>query len=258
MRNILITGASSGLGMALALQFSGEGRILHLTGRNSHRLEQVKKLCAEKKAIVHTKILDVRDKNKMKNYIENLCIEHNLDVIIANAGISAGTAGIFEPNDQVYEIFETNIMGVLNTIQPAIPYFCERKRGKILIVSSLAGYVALPSCPAYSASKAAVRFYGNALADSLRKYNVDVMVTSPGYIATPMTEVNDFKMPFKMEASDAAKLIYLKLKNANSPNIAFPWVMYFFTWFTGILHRKYVSFILRLLPSKKSMIPNKI
>ena len=250
MRDILITGASSGLGKALALNFANDHTTLHLTGRNLKRLQEVKKECERKFAKVEMKIIDVRDREKMHRYVSHLCKENHLDMIIANAGISGGTAKGLESDEQVYEIFDTNLYGVLNTIQPAIPYFSKRKKGKILIVSSLAGYIALPSCPAYSASKAAVRFYGNALADVLKDRNVDVRVVSPGYIKTAMTAVNKFPMPFLMEPDEAAKLIEVKLEKSINPNIAFPWPMYYAIWFAGIISRKFMRYILRLLPRK--------
>ncbi|MEQ9115458.1 MAG: SDR family NAD(P)-dependent oxidoreductase [Rickettsiales bacterium] len=251
MRDILITGASSGLGQALAINFADDKTVLHLTGRNLKRLQETKKLCEKKLAKVEIKVIDVRDKDKMHKYVSHLCKENHLDMIIANAGISGGTAQGIESTEQVYEIFDTNLYGVLNTIQPALPHFSKRKKGKILIISSLAGYIALPSCPAYSASKAAVRFYGNALGDFVKDRNIDVRVVSPGYIKSAMTAVNKFPMPFIMDADEAAKLIEVKLENSRNPNIAFPWPMYYSIWLAGIISRKFMRYILRLLPRKQ-------
>lgn len=251
MRHILITGASSGLGKALAIHFANDQTSLHLLSRNKKKLTSVKRVCEEKRAKVEVSTLDVRDRKKMKEYIDKLATKNQLDMVIANAGISAGTANGLESDEQVYDIFETNLMGVLNTIQPALRYFAKKKRGKILIISSLSSYLALPSCPAYSASKAAVRFYGNALGDYVKKYNVDVRVVSPGYMNTAMTKENDFPMPFLMEPEEAARIIEVKLENSKNPNIAFPWPTYFLTWLTGIISRKFISPILRLLPAKK-------
>lgn len=252
MRNILITGASSGLGQALAIHFANDQTCLHLLSRNQKKLASVKRICEGKHAKVEVARLDVRDRKKMKEYIDKLAKKNQLDMVIANAGISAGTANGMETDEQVYGIFETNLMGVLHTIQPAVQHFIKKKKGKILIMSSLAGYLALPGCPAYSASKAAVRFYGNALADYVKKYNVDVRVVSPGYIKTAMTKDNDFPMPFLMEPEEAAKIIELKSEYSKNPNIAFPWPMYFFTWLAGIISRRFIGPVLRLFPAKKS------
>lgn len=252
MRDILITGASSGIGKELAISFANNKTTLHLLARDEEKLLKVKDLCEKKGATVEIKICDVRDRQAMKEYVANLCQNNRLDLIIANAGISAGTAKGLEDDEQVYEIFETNLFGVLNTIQPALGCFSKRKKGKILIMSSLASYLALPSCPAYSASKAAVRFYGNALGDFVKKYNIDIRVISPGYIKTEMTKVNKFPMPFLMETEEAARHIEIKLENSANPNIAFPWPTYFITWFVGILPRRITGWFLRKLPGKKS------
>ncbi len=247
---ILITGASSGLGKALAETYADGDNHLFLLGRDKKNLSEVKKNCEDKGAKVEVKIIDVCERGEMQKYITSICQKTGLDLVIANAGISGGTAGGPENDEQIYKIFDTNLMGMLNTIQPVLPYLKEKRKGQILIISSLGGYVALPSCPAYSASKAAVRFYGNALADSVAEYNIDIRVVSPGYIKTPLTDKNNFWMPFLMEADEAARIIQIKAENSANPNIAFPGPFYFCTWFIGILWRRLSRYLLRQLPKK--------
>jgi short-subunit dehydrogenase len=145
-----------------------------------------------------------------------------LDLIIANAGISAGTGGKgMEATEQVQRIFATNIDGVINTIHPLLPAMIARKRGQIAIISSLAGIRALPSSPAYSASKACVRYYGEGLRGAIRKTGVSVSVVCPGYIKTPMTDANKFFMPFIMSAEKAARITAEGLAQKRG-RIAFP------------------------------------
>lgn len=223
--NLLITGASSGIGAALAREYAASGVTLHLLARNSERLQAVANDCRSKGATVRTAIIDVTDKDAMHAYIEQADAQTPLNLVIANAGISAGTGGTQEPPAQVENIFNVNVNGVLNTVQPAAARMVVRKAGHIAIISSLAGMRALPSCPAYSASKAAVRYYGDALRGALHADGVMVSVICPGYIHTPMTAVNDFWMPFVMSAERAARLIRCGL-NRRKRRIAFPLALY--------------------------------
>lgn len=246
---IVITGASSGLGAALATHYAGTGITLHLQGRHSGRLEEVARACREKNAVVHTRILDVTDRIGMEKWLMAVNQERPVDMVIANAGISAGTGGGGESAEQVRHIFNTNIDGVVNSIQPLIPAMVSRKRGQIAIISSLAGIRGLPSCPAYSASKACVRFYGEGLRGWLGAQKVEVNVICPGYIRTPMTEINDFTMPLIMNADKAARIIACGLAK-NRPRIAFPLALYIPLWLLSWLPVCLTDPIFARLPAK--------
>ncbi len=223
---ILITGASSGIGAALATAYAGEGRTLILVARNEARLNEVAAQCRAKGAVVHTASIDVREKEKLAAYINEIDAQHPVDLVIANAGISAGFSNSVEENYQrAEEVFAVNLGGVINTLHPLLPRMIARGRGHIAILSSLAGIVALPSAPAYSASKAAVRVYGDALRGELRAHHIDVSVICPGWITTPLTEKNDFPMPFCMNVERAAGLIIHRLAQKKR-RIAFPWQLY--------------------------------
>lgn len=253
-KNILITGASSGIGKALAIKYATHSDVnLFLSGRNLERLEEVKKICQSLKANVFCKIIDVRNEFEMANYIDEIEENNELDLVIANAGISAGTASGIESTKQIKEIFAINLDGVLNTINPAIAKMKQRKRGQIAIVSSLAGFRGLPSSPAYSASKAAVRVYGEALRGNLNEFGIAVNVICPGYIRTPMTAVNDFRMPFLMNAEKCAEVIVKKLKK-NISRISFPFPLFFVVWLTTLLSNKITDPIFAKLPKKKGLI----
>jgi short-subunit dehydrogenase len=250
-QNIAITGASSGIGAALARRYAGPGVHLYLQGRNPARLEEVAASCRKKQAVVHTHILDVTDKDIMQRWLEDADTKTPIDLVIANAGISAGTGGGGESAEQVRQIFATNIDGVINTVQPLIPRMVARKSGQIAIMSSLAGIRGLPSCPAYSASKICVRGYGEALRGWLGKEGVKVSVICPGYIRTPMTDTNDFRMPFIMEA-DKAALIMMEGLARNKSRIAFPLALYIPLWFLSCLSTFITDPFFARLPAKPS------
>jgi short-subunit dehydrogenase len=130
-----------------------------------------------------------------------------------------------ESEAQVREVFDTNVGGVLNSVLPAIPLMQARKSGQVAIIGSLAGIRGLPSCPAYSASKNAVRAFGEGLRGALKEFGIGVSVVCPGYIRTPMTDVNNFPMPFIMSAEKAAHIIKSGLAK-NRSRIAFPLALY--------------------------------
>lgn len=250
--NIIITGATSGIGKELARIYANENNNLFLTGRNEERLQEIKEICQKLNAKVETAIIDVVDELATKNWIKNIATNHHIDLIIANAGISAGTEGGPESFEQIKSIFNTNIQGVLNTIQPTIEIMKEQKSGQIAIMSSLAGFRGLPSSPAYSASKSCVRVYGEALRGNLQRFGIKVNVICPGYIKTPMTEVNNFPMPFLMSVEKAAKIIKNSLAK-NKSRIAFPFAFYFVVWLATLLSNKIIDPIFAKLPGKKSL-----
>ena len=250
-QHILITGASSGLGKALALAYAAPGITLSLTGRDNGRLAAVKSACEAKGAEVGATTTDVRDVSTMATFLQKRHAQKPIDLAIANAGISAGTAGGHsEPSTQTSAIFATNVQGVLNTLEPLIPLMSAHGKGQLAIVSSLAGFKGLPSAPAYCASKAAARFIGEAWRPLLKPHNIQVNVICPGFIKTRMTDVNDFPMPFLMTAPKAAVLIQRRLA-ANHARIAFPWPLYFSTWLLGLLPPAWLDAALGKLPGKR-------
>ena len=251
VRNIAITGASSGLGAALAVQLARHGATLHLHGRSRERLEKTAVRCRQQGAVVHCQAGDVCDTDAMYAWLHNIDRAAALDLVIANAGISAGTGKSGESDAQAREIFAANINGVLNTIHPVIPLMAARGRGQIALMSSLAGIRGLPSAPAYSSSKAWVRFYGEGLRGWLAQYGIKVSVICPGYIKTPMTETNDFPMPFVMEADKAARIIARGLSR-NRARIAFPKRLYWPLWLISCLPPSWTDGFFARLPGKSS------
>ena len=224
-KHVLITGASSGIGSALALLYAGPGIRLGLHGRNEARLKDVAAQCRVLGAVVETSTGDVTDAPSMAAWIAACEKNQPVDLLIANAGISAGTGGGHETDEQSRAIIAVNLDGVLNTVRPLIPLMRVRRAGQIALMSSLAGFRGLPGAPSYSASKAAVRVYGEALRAELAINNIAVNVICPGFVRTPMTDVNRFPMPFIMSVERAARIIRHGLAHDRA-RIAFPLPMY--------------------------------
>lgn len=248
-RRILITGASSGLGAALAEAYAAEGVSLALSGRDEGRLTAVADRCRTRGAQVSAEALDVTDRTATAAWVQAAEAEAPLDLVIANAGRSGGTGGGEEPEDQARDIFAVNLLGVMNTVQPVLPAFRQRRAGQIAVMASLAGFRGFPGAPAYCASKAAVKVWGESLRGWLAADGVRVSVICPGYVRTPMTAVNRFPMPFLMDADRAARIIVRGLAR-NRGRIAFPWPMVFGAWLAGALPDAVTDRLTRSLPRK--------
>jgi NADP-dependent 3-hydroxy acid dehydrogenase YdfG len=249
-QHVLITGASSGIGAALARRYARPGRRLTLTGRSAERLGEVASACRAAGAETAETVAEVTDRAAMARLVEDADAARPLDLLIANAGVSAGTgtAGA-EPPEQARRIFATNLDGVLNTVEPALPRMTARGRGQIALMSSLAAFRGFPGAPAYCASKAAVRVYGEALRGHLADSGLAVSVICPGYVKSPMTAVNAFPMPFLMETDAAADLIVRRLA-ANRARIAFPFPLYAAVWLLATVPPGWTDALMRRLPEK--------
>jgi short-subunit dehydrogenase len=249
-KSILITGATSGIGAALAREYAAPGMRLVLSGRDGERLDAVAQEAFSSGAEVETAVIDVTDAQATARWVEAADNASPLDLAIANAGISGGTHGGGESVDQANAIFDTNIGGVVNTLHPVSRRMADRGQGQIALVSSLAGFRGLPGAPAYSASKAAARAWGDAMRGQVRRHGVTVSVICPGFIRTPMTDVNRFAMPMLMEVDKAAALIRRRLARGHAM-IAFPLPMYFFVRAMAALPRPVGDFIYSRMPEKK-------
>jgi NADP-dependent 3-hydroxy acid dehydrogenase YdfG len=248
-RAILITGASSGIGAALARLYAAPGVYLALGGRDSGRLDAVVEACRTAGAEAEGTVTDVTDRAAMEAWIAAADERHPLDLVIANAGISAGTGGGGETDEQARRIFATNVDGVAHTVWPALERMTARGAGQIALMSSLAGFRGFPGAPAYCASKAAVRVWGEALRGNLASSGIGVTVICPGY--SPMTVVNDFPMPFIMDAERAAAIIRRGLAR-NKARLMFPWPLAASTWLLWALPPGWIDPILKRMPEKKS------
>ena len=249
-KSIFITGASSGIGAALAENYAGPGVMLYLTGRDRLRLDEISARCQAKGARVQALQLDVRDAGACEAAIAEANRNSGLDLVIANAGISGGTGKSGESAAQTREIMEINVKGVMNSVLPAIEVFRQNGGGQIAIVSSLASFKGLPSAPAYCASKAAVRAWGEGLRGSLKQDNIRLSVITPGFVISRITDANKFPMPFLMTGEKAAEIIARGLKR-NKPRIAFPLPMYLAVLVFSWLPLWMTEFVSDRLPKKQ-------
>ncbi len=244
-RSVLITGASSGVGAALARQYAAAGGHLALGGRDPERLGAVVADCRAAGAATIHECVDVTDRDAMTRWIQAAEVAMPLDLVIANAGISGADAGA-SPAERARRIFEVNVVGTLNTIEPALEPMLARGRGQIALMSSLGSFRGMPTAPAYCASKAAVRSYGEGLRGRLARHGIAVSVICPGFVRTPLTEANPFPTPLIMEPERAARIIRRGLERRRA-RIAFPLPLYLATrllaalppaWTDGLLARQ--------------------
>ena len=248
-RSILVTGASSGLGEALARRYAAPGIHLALTGRDETRLFSVARDLRAAGAIVLAKGVDVRDGSAMAAFVAEADAAAPLDLVIANAGISRHSADLAALEANAREIFAVNIAGVCHTLHPAIERMAARRSGQLAIVSSLASLRGMPGGAAYCASKAAVRVYGEGLRAQLVRHGIAVSVICPGFVTTRMTAGNRFPMPFLMDSTKAARLIARGLAR-NRGRIAFPWRLYGATLLLAALPERAIDGIARHLPDE--------
>ncbi len=216
--SILITGASSGIGTALAQHYAEPGIRLALHGRDGARLAQVAETCRTKGSAVDTFSFDVTDRAASAAAIADADAALPLDLVIANAGIGGGSA---VGQDDTLDVMAVNFGGVLNTLYPALKAMSARKRGTVALVSSLASFRGLPGGAAYGASKAAVRLLGEGLRSEYLKHGVKISVILPGFVVSPMTARNTSPMPFLMPAERAAAIIAEGLARGKA-RIGFP------------------------------------
>jgi short-subunit dehydrogenase len=245
-RSVLITGASSGIGAALARVYAAPGRRLALSGRDAERLRAVAASCRAAGADVVAETLDVRDRDAMAGWIGELDARWTLDLVVANAGIDS--TGLDEA-ERSYAIFSVNVGGVFNTVLPALARMRARGRGQIAIVSSLAGYHGVPGAVDYAASKAAVRVWGEGLRRRHRHEGVRVSVICPGFVESRITAGNRFRMPWLWPAERAARAIRRGLER-NRGLIAFPWPLRLVAYLTTLLPSVWLDRLAELLPRK--------
>jgi short-subunit dehydrogenase len=253
--DVAITGASSGLGRALAEACAAPGVTLRLSGRDAGRLEAAAEACRGRGARVEAAVLDVTDAAATEAWVRDA---GRLDLMIANAGISGGTGGATEPAAQAQRIFATNVTGVLNTALPAIAAMAQQApgpdgvRGRVAVIASIAAFVAAPGAPAYCASKSAVQRWAEALDATERLRGVRLHAVCPGYVRTPMTARNPFPMPFLMDAEDAARRTLAGIAKGRV-RVVYPWPLYLAARCVGALPPGWRNALFARLPAKPAL-----
>lgn len=249
LSGIIITGASSGIGEALAVLYARPGVLLALTGRDAERLHAVAESCRQRGAIVEAETVAVTDRAAMQAFIETIASKSQLDLVIANAGVGGGFKTWDQFDGHVRAITDVNIGGVLNTVNPAVPIMVRQGGGQIAIVSSMAGFLSMPGAAPYSATKHFARSYAEELRGMLAPQGIRVSAICPGFVVSRMTARNKFPMPFLMNTEKAATIILRGLA-ANRGRIAFPWPMLAMIRVLGLLPYPLLDWILRRSPAK--------
>ncbi len=244
---VVITGASGGIGSALARAYAAPGVVLGLTGRNVTRLADIAAQCRSRGAEVEIMPADIADAAAMRTLLTGFDQRHPIDLVIANAGITSGRQPNGEPESwrAVQQVFAVNLMGVLHTLTPVIERMLPRRHGQVAVIGSLAARRGVPSCPAYSASKAAVETYAAALRADLADDGIRVTVVSPGYVVSPMSDRVNGPKPFVVSAERAARIIRRGIAR-NRSHIAFPWTLGFATALVAALPPRLADPLLRL------------
>lgn len=233
--NVFLTGASSGIGAALARQYAREGAQLGLFARRADALAALASTLRPLTPEIYAG--DVRDEAALRGAAADFTMRHGAaDVVIANAGISRGTLTEYaEDNAGFRATFDINVMGMLYTFQAFLPAMRAVRAGKLVGIASVAGFRGLPGAGAYSASKAAAISYLESLRIETAGSGIEVITICPGYVATPMTANNPYRMPFLLSAERAAWLIVRAIASGRRFYVL-PWQM------------RWAGRLLRLLP----------
>jgi short-subunit dehydrogenase len=223
-RVVVITGASSGLGAALAAAYAGPHIALGLIGRNPERLAATASVCRAAGASVDTALIDVADGPALAAWLGEFDRAHPVELLIANAGTSAGPdpESPGEPASLTLRQLGVNLIGAVHTIAPLVPLMCGRGRGRIVAIASVAAFRGLPYSPGYCASKAGLRAYAEALRPRLAPRGVGVTVVCPGFFASPMTDRWEGPTPFLATGERAARRIKRGI-DRGCARISFPW-----------------------------------
>jgi len=201
---VFLTGASSGIGEALARHYAGEGAILGLFARRADKLRELK-LSLPTPSETYTG--DVRDLAAVAVAAEDFISRHGVpDIVIGNAGVSFGTLTENAVDAAVFrETLDINVLGLVHTFQPFVAGMMAARHGTLVGIASVAGFRGLPGAGAYSGSKAAAIAYLESLRIELRGSGLAVVTICPGFIDTPLTAKNPYRMPFLMQPEDAAR-----------------------------------------------------
>ena len=207
--HIALTGASSGIGAALVLEYAREGCTLSLLARRKDRLEEVAETARGRGAEVHCQVGDVRQANAIEQWYIAADERRPIDLLIANAGIfdGIGPNDRLETSKEAEQLVATNLLGAIYTAQAALPRMMARRRGHIAFISSLAARLPAADAPAYSASKAGLVAYAEALREYLLDYDICVSTVLAGHVLTAQTEIHEGPLPMILPAAVAAQRI---------------------------------------------------
>lgn len=256
---VFITGASSGIGEALAIEYAkhhnNNNATIGLIARRSEHLQNLK-FKLEKSYQVKCEIypLDVRDNAALALAANNFMRLHGApDVVIACAGVSRGTLTEYKEDIAAFQaVMDINVMGMVHTFQPFIAAMKQAGQGQLVGIASVAGIRGLPGAGAYSASKAAAITYLESLRVEMAASNITVTTIAPGYIRSAMTAVNDYKMPFLMDA-DIAACKFINTIERKRRFVVIPWQMGWLARFMRFIPPFLWDFAMKKAPHKKRL-----
>ncbi|NOQ30524.1 MAG: SDR family NAD(P)-dependent oxidoreductase [Helicobacteraceae bacterium] len=246
--NIIITGASSGLGAELAKYYSHEATTLHLIARRKDRLIELKNSL---KCEVKIYVVDVSDFKNLEKTITTIVKNSDyIDMVIANAGVSLGHNSEFCEFENFKKLFDINFLSIHALLTPIIPKMQLQHSGKIVIISSLASIITMPSSIAYSTSKRALNSYCEGVRNLVAPDGVEVINILPGFIKSEMTDKNSFKMPFLLETSEGVKRIVNAIK-CSKKEYKFPKRFYIFIKLVSLLPLSLKDRVIQTMHKKK-------
>lgn len=222
--NVVITGASSGIGLELSRRYTKLASRLYLLARNENALISFKDLYENEQLQIIIKVVDVTDFESLRKVSKEICDEcEKIDLVVANAGVSSEHKAVLYDFWDFKKIIDTNLLSVAAIFDIFALKMASSGGGKLVAVSSLASFVAFPTTAAYSASKRAINSFMDSMRLLLAPKNIKVINIQPGFIKTPLTDKNNFKMPFLMELDCAVDKIFNAIEN-NKKEYAFPFL----------------------------------
>jgi short-subunit dehydrogenase len=245
---VLVTGASGAIGGALAAAYAAPGRVLVLHGRNEARLERVARECERRGAEVEARALDVRDASALARWLVNVASRRPIALAIVNAGAIhvLPPGAVEEPREEAERVMSVNVGASIATVAALLPHMRARGGGQIALVASLLAWFGLPQAPAYCASKAALKIYGEALRAPLAREGIRVSVVLPGFVKSDMSDALRLPKPFLLTPEDAAARIQRGLER-DQARISFPLPLAAGCWMLSALPPAAARGILALL-----------
>ncbi len=233
---IFVTGASSGIGKAVAIKFSNNGWKVIVAARRLNLLKKIKTEVIKSDAIIPLK-MDITDKKNTSSQVERIIKKYGSpDIVLLNAGTNNPNSKHIFSLEETKQIFETNFFGTLNCLQAFLPFLKRANNAQVIFMSSVAGYRGLPFAAAYCSSKSAITTFAESIYNQCRVLGIAIRVINPGFIKTPLTDKNKFKMPMIIAVDKAADIIFKKIIYSKKFEINCPWLFC------------YIMKILRVLP----------
>ncbi|MGY8782369.1 MAG: SDR family NAD(P)-dependent oxidoreductase [Fidelibacterota bacterium] len=243
MKKVFISGCSSGIGKSLAYTYSKKGYTVGLGSRNMVALNLVKKECEEIGGCVFIYRLDVRDHKNCSLVASRFQLDAGgIDFVIANAGIGGHDDLFSGKSFEINNILKTNLLGMTNVLMPFIPFMKKERKGTLVCISSVAGFIPTPHHGGYSSSKVAIRMIFDSWRPTLKKFNIKTVTICPGFIDTPM--VTGLGKSFPMKSSNQASQKFVEIIEKGTPTFIYPWPYRFLIWIYYITPKSLYNFLI--------------